>query len=96
LTHEYEKDVINAISDPNTSPQPRELLVGYLGDVNGIFIGDPNQDQETTMLQSYQEDVTRIFDINPPDPDKQIKDFRGLTHDFGKAIIGAVQPPESE
>ena len=33
LTHEYEKNVINAIGDPNISPQPRELLVGYLGDV---------------------------------------------------------------
>ena len=52
------------------------LLVGYVGDVNTIFIGDPNNDR---LLQSYQDDVTTIFDTNPPDPDKQIRDFRGLT-----------------
>lgn len=44
LTHEYEKNVINAIGDPNQSPEPRELLVGYVGDVNRIFIGDSNID----------------------------------------------------
>jgi len=93
LTHEYEKNVINAIGDPNISPQPRELLVGYVGDVRSIFVGDPNIDR---LLQSYQDDVTTIFDINPPDPDKQIKDFRGLTHDFEKVVIGAVSPPEPE
>jgi len=86
LTHEYEKNVINAIGDPNQSPGPRELLVGYVGDVNRILIGDPNFDR---MFKSYQEDVTTIFDINPPDPDKQIKYFRGLTHDFEKAVIDA-------
>src|SRR6476620_7486236 len=93
LTSEYEKNVINAIGDPNISPQPRELLVGYVGDVRSIFVGDPNIDR---LLQSYQDDVTTIFDINPPDPDKQIKDFRGLTHDFEKVVIGAVSPPEPE
>jgi len=67
LTHEYEKNVINAIGDPNISPQPRELLVGYVGDVRSIFVGDPNIDR---LLQSYQDDVTTIFDINPPDPDR--------------------------
>jgi hypothetical protein len=44
LTHEYEKNVINAIGDPNISPRPRELLVGYVDDVNRIFVGDPNID----------------------------------------------------
>jgi hypothetical protein len=92
-THEFEKNVINAIGDPNISPQPRELLLGYVGDVNRIFVGDPNIDR---LLQSYQQDVTTIFDQQPPDPDKQIKDFRGLTHDFEKAVIGAVQPPEPD
>ena len=86
LTHEFEKNVINAIGDPNISPQPRELLVGYVGDVDRILVGDPNIDR---LLQSYQDDVTSIFDINPPDPDKQIKDFRAVTHDFEKAVIDA-------
>ena len=59
-------------------------MVGYVGDVNTIFIDDPNIDR---LLQSYQDDVTTIFDTNPPGPDKQIRDFRGLTHDFEKAVI---------
>jgi len=92
-THEFEKNVINAIGDPNISPQPRELLVGYVGDVDRILVGDPNIDR---LLQSYQDDATSIFDINPPDPDKQIKDFRAVTHDFEKAVIGAINPPEPD
>ena len=94
LTHAYEKNVINAIGDPNISPQPRELLVGYVGDVNTIFIGDPGIDEVRTLLQSYEQDVTRIFDVNPPEPDKQIKDFRGVTHDFVKAVIDSFTGPE--
>jgi hypothetical protein len=95
LTHEYEKNVINTIGETNTGPQPhlRELLQGYVGDVNTIFIGDPNIDR---LLQTYEQDVTTIFDVQPPDPDKQIKDFRGLTHDFEKAVIGAVSPPDPD
>ena len=92
LTNEYEKNVINAVIDPNSNPQPRELLAGYVGDVRSIFVGDPNIDR---LLQSYQDDVTTIFNINPPDPDKQVKDFRGLTHEFEKAVIGAINPPRT-
>ena len=68
-------------------------MVGYAGDVRSTFVGDPNIDR---LLQSYQDDVTTIFDINPPDPDKQVKDFRGLTHDFEKAVISTIDPPEPE
>ena len=50
-----------------------------------------------TLLQSYEQDVTRLFDTKPPDPEKQLtKDFRSLTHDFEKAVIGAVSPLEPE
>lgn len=93
LTRDFEKNVINAIGDPGISPGPRELLNAYVEDANRILVGDPNIDR---LLQSYQEDVTTIFDVNPPDPDKQIKDFRSLTHDFVKAVIGLTQPPEPE
>jgi hypothetical protein len=93
-THEFEKNVINAIGDPGISPQPRELLVGYLGDVNSIFLGGP--DTIPALLQSYERDVTNLFHTPPPEPDKQVKDFRGLTHDFEKAVIGAVKPPEPD
>ncbi len=88
LTHEFEKNVIDAIGDPNISPQPRESLVSYVGDVNRIFVGDPNIDR---LLQSYEQDVTSLFSIPPPDGDKQlVKDFRSLTHDFEKAIPGII------
>ena len=93
LTHDFEKGVIAAIEDPENIP---EALNAYSQDVQQIFIGDPNLDQVRTLLQGYSEDVTRIFDVQPPDPDKQVKDFRSLTHDFEKAVIGAVSPPEPE
>jgi hypothetical protein len=49
------------------------------------------------LLQSYEQDVTRIFDQSPPEPDKQlIKEFKGITKAFVKAVIGAVNPPEPE
>lgn len=92
LTHEFEKGVIAALEDPENIP---EALNAYSLNVQRIFIGDPNLDQVRTLLQSYEQDVTRIFDVNPPEPDKQlIKEFKGLTHEFVKAVIGAVNPPE--
>ena len=47
-------------------------------------------------MQNYERDVTTIFDVQPPEPDKQVKDFRAVTHDFVKAVIGAVSPPEPD
>jgi hypothetical protein len=93
LTHEFEKNVINTIKE---GPQPhlRELLTAYIDDVNKIFLGGP--DTIPVLLQSYERDVTTIFDTQPPDPDKQVKDFRAVTHDFEKAVIGLTQPPEPE
>ena len=57
--------------------------------MNTIIVGDPNIDR---LLQSYQEDVTTIFDQNPPDPDKQqlhdqIKEFKQLTHTFRTEVL---------
>jgi hypothetical protein len=96
LTHEFEKNVINAIGDPNEGPQLhlRELLQAYSQNVQRIFVGDQNIDQVRTLLQSYEQDVTTLFDTQPPEPEKQLtKDFRSLTHDFEKSVIGAVSPP---
>jgi hypothetical protein len=93
-THVFEKNVIKAVGDPNISPGPRELLVAYVGDVNRIFLGGP--DTIPALIQNYERDVTTIFDSQPPEPDKQVKEFRGLTHDFERAVIGAVQPPEPD
>ena len=93
-THEFEKNVINAIGDPGLSPGARELLNAYVEDANRILVGDPNIDR---LLQSYERDVTSLFDIPPPDGDKQlIKEFKGLTHQFVKAVMGAINPPEPD
>ena len=60
----------------------------------GYLSEDPNIDR---LLQSYQKDVTTIFDQSPPEPDKQLKKgFKGLTHEFVKAVIGSINPPEPE
>jgi hypothetical protein len=45
-----------------------------------------------TLLQSYEQDVTSIFDAQPPDPDKQqqhdkIREFRQLTHDVATEVL---------
>ena len=93
LTHRFEKGVIAALEDPENIP---EALNAYSLDVLRIFSGAPNIDQVRTLLQGYEQDVTTIFDTQPPDPDKQVKDFRGLTHDFEKAVIGAVSPPDPD
>lgn len=93
LTHDFEKGVIAAIEDPENIP---EALNAYSLGVRQIFIGDPILDQVRTLLQGYTDDVTTIFDQRQPDPDKQVKDFRSLTHDFEKAVIGAINPPEPD
>jgi hypothetical protein len=98
LTHEFEKNVINAIGNPEITPGPRELLSAYVDDVNNIFLGGP--DTIPGLLEQYQQAVLAVF-VEPPDPDKQekhdqIKEFRQLTHTFEKAVIGAVNPPELE
>jgi hypothetical protein len=68
LTHEFEKGVIAALEDPENIP---EALNAYSLNVQGIFIGDPNLDQVKTLLQSYERDVTTIFDQQPPEPDNR-------------------------
>ena len=98
LTHEYEKNVINAIGDPGISPGPRELLSAYVDDVNRIFLGGP--DTIPGLAEQYQSALLAVF-TQPPEPDKQaqhdqIKEFRQLTLAFEKAVIGAVSPPEPD
>ena len=62
----------------------------YSQNVQRIFSGDPNINQVRTLLQSYEQDVTTIFDCQPPDLDKQVRYFRSLKNDFEKAIASVV------
>ena len=57
----------------------------------------PGVDQVRTLLQSYERDVITIFDLlHHQNQKNMIKEFRGLTHDFEKAVIGPVSPPEPD
>jgi hypothetical protein len=89
-THEFEKNVKTIKEGPQ--PHLRELLAAYVDDVKQVNC----RRSKSRLFQSYQEDVTTIFDQQPPEPDKQIKDFRAVSHDFKKAVMGAINPPEPE
>ncbi len=96
LTQQFEKSVIKLIGDPNLGPAPhlRVLLQAYADGVNNIFLGGP--DTIPALLQSYERDVTTIFDQSPPEPEKQLKqDFKKLTHDFVKDVVDAASIPPS-
>jgi hypothetical protein len=85
--------VIAAVEDPENIP---ESLNAYSLDVQRIFIGEPGLDEVRTLLQSYEQYVTTIFEQSPPEPEKQlVKDFRSLTQDFEKAVTAGIQDPEN-
>lgn len=86
-THDFEKNVINALNSGASPTDMRELLGEYIANLQN-YLPDP----VFALIQNYERDVTTIFDTQPPDPDKQIKDFRATTHDFVKAVLGEVNP----
>jgi hypothetical protein len=88
LTHEFEKDVINAIGDPNLSPGPIELLNAYVENVDRLFVGD---EAVRDLVFGYDNDVKTAINGSPLEPEKQVKDFRALTHEFVKAVIAALE-----
>ena len=90
LTHEFERNVISGQWNPGDTPPTRELLASYIVDVNRILLGGP--DTLPTLIQSYERDVTTIFDQSPPEPDKQqlhdqIKEFKQSTHTFRTEVL---------
>ena len=51
------------------------------------------------LFQTYEDTLLRILEDLPSDPTQpngHIKVFRFETHDFVKAVIDAVSPPEPE
>ena len=98
LTQQFEKTVIKLIgTTEGPEPHLRELLQAYADGVNRIFLGGP--DTIPALLQSYEQDVTTIFDQQPPMPDKQLKeDFKKLTHDLVKDDVDAasIPPPDGD
>jgi hypothetical protein len=102
LTHEFEKNVINAVKDESAGPAPylRELLTAYVDDVNKIFLGGP--DMIPPLIQNYEREVTTLIDsIPPPDGDKQVgiafmQNFKKVSDGFEKAVIGLINPPDPD
>jgi hypothetical protein len=63
LTHEFEKNVLSGQWNPGDTPPTRELLASYIVDVNRILLGGP--DTLPPLRQSYERDVTSIFEQSP-------------------------------
>ena len=96
LTHEFEKNVIGLIGNPNdTPPSPvvRELLGVYTDGAMRIFLGGP--DTIPGILESYQEEVLSLLN-SPPEPDKHpgisfMQDFKKLTSQMIQQVIQQIQ-----
>jgi hypothetical protein len=84
-THDFEKNVINALNSGASPTDMRELLGEYIANLQN-YLPDP----VFALIQNYERDVITIFDQSPPEPDKQIKDFRATTHDFVKAVLAEL------
>jgi hypothetical protein len=86
LTHEFEKNVISGQWNPGDSPPLRELVDAYVLDVMRLQPPDP----VPGWLVLYREGIFTLFEHSPsghkPVLLDQIKEFRQLTHDFGKAV----------
>ena len=76
----------------------RELVDAYGLDVMRIFLGGPDTIPGTLIL--YQEGIFYLFEHSPsghkPVLNDQIKEFRQLTHEFEKNVIGLSQLREPE
>lgn len=99
LTHEFEKDVIGLVGNPDEvppSPVVGELHRVYTDGALRIFLGGP--DTIPALIENYQQAVLGLLN-SPPDPEKHpgiafMQNFRQLTHDFEKAVINAISDPE--
>jgi hypothetical protein len=100
-THEFEKNVIGGVIDPNSvppSPVVRELLEAYVLDVNRIFLGGP--DTIPGLVESYQQAVLSLLN-SPPEPDKHpgisfMQDFKKVTTQMIQQVIQQIQQQQQQ
>jgi hypothetical protein len=100
--HEFEKNVIGGVIDPNSvppSPVVRELLEAYVQDVNRIFLGGP--DTIPGLVESYQEAVLSLLNSPPPEPEKHpgisfMQDFKELTTQMIHQVIQQIQQQQQQ
>jgi hypothetical protein len=93
LTHEFEKNAIDAIGNPNDEPHP-ELIPEYHkvweDGVMRIFQEGPGADQIRILLQSYGQDVATLLDFYFDGELQQhdlTKQFRQLTHAVATEVL---------
>ena len=89
LTHEFEKSVIQAVGNPDTTPADiREMHKVWEDGVLRIFPPDPAL---TRALLLYQEGIFTLFEHSPsghkPVLNEQIKEFKQLTHTLRTEVL---------
>lgn len=92
-THEFEKSVIIALDNPDTTQADiRELHKVWEDGLLRILPTDPVL---VGLLQTYEDDIIFLFEDPFPLPGKQglhdqIKEFKQLTKDFEGAVAAAI------
>ncbi|HEY7109410.1 MAG TPA: hypothetical protein VH415_08285 [Nitrososphaeraceae archaeon] len=88
MTHEFEKAVIRAVGNPDTTPADiREMHKVWEDGALRIFLPDP---AILRLLEDYQQDVATLMDFYFDGELQQhdvIKQFRQLTHAIATEVL---------
>ena len=98
LTREFEKAVIRALGNPDTTPADiREMHKVWEDGVLRIFPPDPAL---VGLLEIYQEGIFTLFEHSPsghkPVLNEQIKEFKQLTHTLRTEVLDLAHEGFSE
>ena len=98
LTNEFEKNVIQAIRNPDTTPADiREMHKVWEDGVLRIF---PPNTALIELLEIYQEGIFTLFEHSPsghkPVLNEQIKEFKQLTHTLRTEVLDLAHEGFSE
>jgi len=98
LTHEFEKNVIRAFGNPDTTPaEIRDMHKVWEDGVLRIFPPDP---AIVGLLEIYREGIFTLFEHSPsghkPVLNEQIKEFKQLTHTLRTEVLDLAHEGFSE